>query len=968
MTTDWHCIEKVPLEVKALTGVDSTEVHPLKLMTVTVLESKGTRKQKPSGGSAMGILDPLSQAFDGSDPLSQFARQASLEVDPLTQLAAEYEMSAGGGKITDSPLEEAIEPWSSRRSAILSKYTTAERLSIVTSFVSGSESIKAQTTMTEKVKHRLEQLDDFADGSYHMQDVTQQEYVSRIEQLNQELVQAWNNDHRVTALKIAIQCSKLLADTSVMQFYPSQFVLITDILDIFGKLVYERLKVKAGYIRPGSTNPTALPDNFTPDMVPEMAKETCLNWFYKIASIRELLPRFYVEAAILKCYSFLTSSEFNLALLRLTRIIRGIGDPLVSIYARCYLCRVGMTVTSDREYIRENLTDLFTVYHTMFSPRLRSELTRQRLEMPTYLSLYIPALDWIMQGMAVHTPDTVLDEILDRCLSQKNNGLLLNSVMTSFSCNFIARRATKLLFAIGDNSSTEGFPQAQLLRALGSCLVMATTVPEERQQVWVEAMKLIGEIKTPGQFILAMESWAELTSSTYNLSHVAAILEDLLTHMGQNRVFEQHYPELQAVVDRIVCNCKDLEGLLTLENFMPVLDLFQKDSVKLDVCRNIMMVYRDKIEAKTNDPVTTNALMYICRVLNDSVNSLTMEDERRQIGSLISHMIKQVDFGREFERQLAFYVDARAAFVNLDTVYATLIHCVNSLAMETRRMIRGQHSRKTAAFVRACAAYCFITIPSIVSVATRMDLYVVSGSVALQNLCLGQADSCFEAAIELIPELPAIVEVDGKVKSTETYLMSYVGSLLSTLIIVPDSPDRGVLFLLRLLLEKLKVYQFDEIHSQCEATLVTIHLSILDMLSTAAQDVYPYHIPGIVSNDELYGSDPKFIAEVDGLCSKIADQILISLKILADKGQLKVQSNLALELFTRIVRCTDITRDKQFTLAVNLWNLVTRNKALEDRKPLLGVLAVVEQTRRAHGNTVLGKRLEELVMRMRNKL
>lgn len=34
-----------------------------------------------------------------------------------------------------------------------------------------------------------------------------------------------------------------------MAFYPSKFVLITDILDIFGKLVYERLKVKAEYYK-----------------------------------------------------------------------------------------------------------------------------------------------------------------------------------------------------------------------------------------------------------------------------------------------------------------------------------------------------------------------------------------------------------------------------------------------------------------------------------------------------------------------------------------------------------------------------------------------------------------------------------------------------------------------------------------------------------------------------------------------
>jgi hypothetical protein len=68
--------------------------------------------------------------------------------------------------------------------------------------------------------------------------------VTRIEQLNRELVSAWNSEQRVKALKIAIQCAKLLADTSVLRFYPSKFVLITDILDVFGQLVYNRLSTK----------------------------------------------------------------------------------------------------------------------------------------------------------------------------------------------------------------------------------------------------------------------------------------------------------------------------------------------------------------------------------------------------------------------------------------------------------------------------------------------------------------------------------------------------------------------------------------------------------------------------------------------------------------------------------------------------------------------------------------------------
>ena len=53
---------------------------------------------------------------------------------------------------------------------------------------------------------------------------------------HQSLYSAWNNEQRVKALKLCIQLSKLLIDTSAPQFYPSKFVLITDILIKFGEL------------------------------------------------------------------------------------------------------------------------------------------------------------------------------------------------------------------------------------------------------------------------------------------------------------------------------------------------------------------------------------------------------------------------------------------------------------------------------------------------------------------------------------------------------------------------------------------------------------------------------------------------------------------------------------------------------------------------------------------------------------
>ena len=55
------------------------------------------------------------------------------------------------------------------------------------------------------------------------------------------------------------------------------------------------------------------------------------------------------------------------------------------------------------------------------------------------------------------------------------------------------------------------------------------------------------------------------------------------------------------------------------------------------------------------------------------LSALTVDDEKRQYGQLISQLILKINFG-DFEQQLRFYVDARATFMNLDTVIVTLVH------------------------------------------------------------------------------------------------------------------------------------------------------------------------------------------------------------------------------------------------------------------------------------------------------
>ncbi|XP_055155006.1 VPS35 endosomal protein-sorting factor-like isoform X4 [Symphalangus syndactylus] len=841
-------LEAVPLEFG--------DYHPLKPITVTESKTKKVNRKgstsSTSSSSSSSVVDPLSSVLDGTDPLSMFAATA----DPAALAAATDSCRKKRDRDDNSVVGLDFEPWANKRGEILARYTTTEKLSI--NLFMGSEKGKAGTAtlaMSEKVRTRLEELDDFEEGSQkELLNLTQQDYVNRIEELNQSLKDAWASDQKVKALKIVIQCSKLLSDTSVIQFYPSKFVLITDILDTFGKLVYERIFSMC------MDNRSVLPDHFSPENANDTAKETCLNWFFKIASIRELIPRFYVEASILKCNKFLSKTGISECLPRLTCMIRGIGDPLVSVYARAYLCRA------------------------------------------------------------------LLTEMMERCKKLGNNALLLNSVMSAFRAEFIATRSMDFIGMIKECDES-GFPKHLLFRSLGLNLALADPPESDRLQILNEAWKVITKLKNPQDYINCAEVWVEYTCKHFTKREVNTVLADVIKHMTPDRAFEDSYPQLQLIIKKVIAHFHDFSVLFSVEKFLPFLDMFQKESVRVEVCKCIMDAFIKHQQEPTKDPVILNALLHVCKTMHDSVNALTLEDEKRMLSYLINGFIKMISFGRDFEQQLSFYVESRSMFCNLEPVLVQLIHSVNRLAMETRKVMKGNHSRKTAAFVRACVAYCFITIPSLAGIFTRLNLYLHSGQVALANQCLSQADAFFKAAISLIPEVPKMINIDGKMRPSESFLLEFLCNFFSTLLIVPDHPEHGVLFLVRELLNVIQDYTWEDNSDE----KIRIYTCVLHLLSAMSQETYLYHIDKVDSNDSLYGGDSKFLAENNKLCETVMAQILEHLKTLAKDEALKRQSSLGLSFFNSILAHGDLRNNKLNQLSVNLWHLAQRHGCADTR-------------------------------------
>lgn len=89
-----------------------------------------------------------------------------------------------------------------------------------------------------------------------------------------------------------------------------------------------------------------------------------------------------------------------------------------------------------------------------------------------------------------------------------------------------------------------------------------------------------------------------------------------------------------------------------MENFPSFLDLFQKDSVKVDVCQKVVDAFcRHQISA-SNDISLAGTILNLCKSWHDSLNALSLEDERRQVAQTICQSLEKFSFGADYEQQL----------------------------------------------------------------------------------------------------------------------------------------------------------------------------------------------------------------------------------------------------------------------------------------------------------------------------
>ncbi|KAK7385975.1 hypothetical protein VNO78_31989 [Psophocarpus tetragonolobus] len=754
--------------------------------------------------------------------------------------------------------------WTSFRRLLMQRFPVSKMVSVSSMpdvlMRSGKLHEKSSTNI------HLEELDDpqkFADEG--VKTITWQEYVSRLHELKDEITRSWLAEDRVTSLKLSIKVAKLLMDTSVFEFYPTLFVLVTDIMDMLGNLVWQRIKQKTEFSEDGALR-CNLAENFQARDICADAKETCYNWFNKIGAVQELLPRLYLELAILPCWRFLNDQPLD-SLKRLVKMIRGLGDPVASAYCRLYMAHCAQKLPShDIGYLVTCVNDFRVILMQILSANERT-CKNIKLDKKLQVTLMEPTIEYIMKCIFNGLSQRQVNEALSELGLMKNQqdlgsiscvSIILHHLLKEVPIEVVSSNVVQILHLI-EFSKDNSFDQHMNYRLLGFRLYERKSPVNIVNVVLDKVIKVIALYDSLDEYLKVVDAYTDLILQNKMDNHLNTILEGISKRAWNKGVTEDEMPSLQSLVVKILFHFKCLENVFSLDQFPEILDAMYGKSQDVVFLHILNMATRN---GPISDLTSIQLLFEISQNLHDNLELTNGRDDDGQVTRSISRFVHMVDYGADMERHLAFLVDCRGAFGRLNELKETLVHTSNSLAIKALKC-----AQKHLSFVKSCVTFSEVTIPSI-SAHRQFDLFLETAEIAFLGGLVSHSDGLIDSAISCLHIFDVI---DGfQTPNDVEGLVSSIRKLCGLLIIVPGTFSLPVTYFPN------NLFTFISSRSWFEPKMRTqIFSAIILLLTTLSQKRLPYHantqIPG---NDVLYYGDLSYNQELVSLSKLILENLL----------------------------------------------------------------------------------------------
>ena len=724
---------------------------------------------------------------------------------------------------------------------------------------------------TEEKNYKIEKgrsrIDELEKGEDDTNAGTVGEIVKKMEILKKEMLQRWDKEEKVATLKIIIQCAKILNDVSTPKFYCHKFLIISEFIDNFSKLVYDRIcKLAFG----GKQHVDF--SKISPDIGAPQAKDICMNWIMKTCCIRELLPRIYIDISFLGMFKFImTDAELEKKILNIAYMIRGISHPLIAFYVSMYLTKIVLTLFPKTKkflfILLQNLSK-FEIDETFMKKLNYEGMTVEELkkvldpcvewivycacknmgpkDFKTLIKIYDESKNYsLFKGIIIHTlPKFIFNDNIVQYVFVCFD--LYNNYESSFLCYLICQK-----ILISDNP-LEGKFIAIMWDKIKNC---------KNKELFIDCCSLLGEvlIKFHNEDVQDkfFEEVFEIFKNTFSNSSSSG---------ESQQEIQKYFAKFEIFLYNILTKITNYNSILSGDNFLFLLQNFNPE-MKLNICNTIFKQLINQKDQIT-DTYLAFSLLKIGKFIHDSIEIFSPASKKKEVSEILIKFINKIDFGMDFENYLNFLSEARAAYCELETVIELLVKCVQKTAIQTYKSVKGKHNKKTMRFCKVCVAYCQITIPSLTSLKTQLKLQLTTAEIALMNNLISECDSICRGIITGIQR--EIYEFLDKLEAD--FVINFSKSLLGFLIMVPSNPDDPF----QLIRGFVNLFLDEKLQKTILVSRVklSVFLSMTKFVTTQLQTRLPYHVFNVDSNDEIFTGDQKYIMEGNELVETILTEIL----------------------------------------------------------------------------------------------
>ncbi|KAI9984123.1 hypothetical protein PInf_005416 [Phytophthora infestans] len=771
----------------------------------------------------------------------------------------------------------------------------------------------AEASVIKKTRARLEQLErdpDRNDPSPEQDEktieISQSQYVAKVKEMQKRLIASWEHNHKVEALRIAIKCVKLLADADTApQLYPCVFVLVSEVLDAFGKLVFDRIHARASEGDNGQPLPEPLSDHFMSSEINIQATETCRNWFYKTACIRELLPRIYIEIALLGCYRFLCDGEYPQIVARLSNMIKGVGEPMVALYARLYLALTSselLGTTSPAEQtivVNSSLFDYFYAFNWFRQKKLEHWLLTHKMEYDEYLALHSPAVEWLVKCAAPGASQDSFDTLLAHYQEYSYSSMVLKHLCECFGATFYASTPSEMLELIR-TASPSLISQCHLYSLVAVQLSSVPAIAENeaggKLQFLNDSWSAITSQEDITQYMECAAAYMKLIVAHFSHREALILLKDVVRHLNAatpEELTAKTYNLLGALIENVVFGAQQHYEFFS--KLIPSTSFLRESSV--NVAKKVLRATAsERAEANRDISAFITRLGYV----NEAASERAQDEQQ--------------------EALLMLYTDCRRAFYKLEPIKMLLSSMALRLAMHVHKRIGGGASVDGAKkrvhtrlnFIQSCLAFAHITIPSIEASLEKLRLLVSAANVALVANCIPQMDALVKAAIVLLADLdPNAVGTAtedsalhsasqmglfgavgvNRTSSSVDQIVQIIAQLMSMLVYAPSLNDEDAFYfvsaLRKAVLERMTWTSSSALSYRLEAGVahVRVLLMLVQLYALWGQKSLPGRLDGVDSNDALYGGDDVFSNEVQMRFSSSVEEVAREIEALGEVNE-----------------------------------------------------------------------------------